>query len=250
MARRAKSRGAPAAAGAPLWMVTFSDMVTLLLTFFVMLMATANFEDVGRVEAVLQSIRTALAVGGYHKNLLGISKDTLEGPREIVEMKKTMPVTADLTAVLENAISRDLVRMTRTQTEVRLAMDPSVFFPPGQTELHPAAFGVVVEVANILENHAGLDLRVEGHSDGSGTTAERWNISTLRATAVAAAIDERGQGLAPRIDAVGRGAGHPMDSTPDSPWNRRVELVFTSREPKVLGGLRDIMNISGGGHGG
>ena len=248
MARRAKSKSAPAAAGAPLWMVTFSDMVTLLLTFFVMLMATANFEDVGRVEAVLESIRNALAVGGYHRNLLGISDQEGNLSEEINELKNLMPRTADLTAVLENAISKDMVRMTRTQTEVRLAIDPAVFFAPGQTELHPAAFGVVVEVANIMENHKALEVRVEGNSDNSGTTAERWRVSTLRATAVAAAIDERGRGLTSRIEAVGRGDGHPIDKAPDSPWNRRVELVFTSHEPKVLGGLRDIMNISGGQH--
>ena len=35
-------------AGAPAWMVTYSDMVTLLLTFFVMLLAMASFESPGR----------------------------------------------------------------------------------------------------------------------------------------------------------------------------------------------------------
>ena len=47
MARRKKKEKAKAEPGAPLWMVTFSDMVTLLLCFFVMQLAFANFEDPG-----------------------------------------------------------------------------------------------------------------------------------------------------------------------------------------------------------
>ena len=56
-----KEKKAPA--GAPLWMVTYSDMVTLLLTFFVMLLAMANFEDIKRIDAVMGSIQASLGMG-------------------------------------------------------------------------------------------------------------------------------------------------------------------------------------------
>ena len=46
--------------GAPMWMSTFSDMVTLLLTFFVLLLSMASFEDPSKVQAVFESIRSAL----------------------------------------------------------------------------------------------------------------------------------------------------------------------------------------------
>ena len=55
-------------AGAPAWMVTYSDMVTLLLTFFVMLLAMASFESPGRVDKVIESLRRAFGVGGYSPN--------------------------------------------------------------------------------------------------------------------------------------------------------------------------------------
>ena len=51
--------------GAPEWMVTYGDMVTLLLTFFVMLVATAEFEVVeDRFTAAVQSFRDALGMSG------------------------------------------------------------------------------------------------------------------------------------------------------------------------------------------
>jgi chemotaxis protein MotB len=63
--RREKSGGDEGGGpSAPFWMVTYSDMVTLLLTFFVMLLAMANFEEVGRVDAVFESIRLVLGVDG------------------------------------------------------------------------------------------------------------------------------------------------------------------------------------------
>ena len=42
--------------GLPAWMATYSDMVTLLLTFFVLLLAMATFDDTKRVEAVFESL--------------------------------------------------------------------------------------------------------------------------------------------------------------------------------------------------
>ena len=50
--------------GAPLWMVTYSDMVTLLLCFFVMQLSMANFLDPGKVDAALESLKAAFSSGG------------------------------------------------------------------------------------------------------------------------------------------------------------------------------------------
>ena len=48
--KREKKKEECKGGGAPEWMVTYSDMVTLLLTFFVMLLAMASFESPGRVD--------------------------------------------------------------------------------------------------------------------------------------------------------------------------------------------------------
>ena len=54
----------------PRWIATYADLVTLLMAFFVMLLAMANFEDTHRVEAVLSSIRDAFGVDGSDISLL------------------------------------------------------------------------------------------------------------------------------------------------------------------------------------
>ena len=59
------------APGLPPWMMTYSDMVTLLLTFFIMMLAMANFDDIQKIQAVFKSIRKALGVGGSNTALIG-----------------------------------------------------------------------------------------------------------------------------------------------------------------------------------
>ena len=94
--RREKKAAASSGPSAPFWMVTYSDMVTLLLTFFVMMMAMANFEEVGRVEAVLESIRLALGAGGQHQTLLGVSPSEMNQPSELQPLDEMQPIMAEL----------------------------------------------------------------------------------------------------------------------------------------------------------
>ena len=67
MAKKREKKKEDKKGGAPEWMVTYSDMVTLLLTFFVMQLAMANFEDPGKIDAALESIRAAFGSGGLEK---------------------------------------------------------------------------------------------------------------------------------------------------------------------------------------
>ena len=60
-----KKKPAAESAGAPLWMVTYGDMVTLLLTFFVMLLAMSEVKKDDRFIDFMQAIREAFGyVGG------------------------------------------------------------------------------------------------------------------------------------------------------------------------------------------
>ena len=73
MARRKKKCDeCPAMAS---WMLTYGDMVTLLLTFFVLLISMASFEDPGKIESAMQSIRNALRVGGFKRHMVGAVRE-------------------------------------------------------------------------------------------------------------------------------------------------------------------------------
>ena len=216
---------------APFWMVTYSDMVTLLLTFFVMLMAMANFEEVGRVEAVMESIRLALGAGGRHQTLTGVTEEEQNQPAELEELDELQPVMSNLRESLTRHVSDDFVRMTRTQTEIRVMLSDRVLFEPGSNRLHPAAYSLLSGIAETLAGHP-VNIIVEGHTDGSGPVKKNWELSATRAVAVVAFMQDRGGIDGRKLEARGYGPFRPAaPEGADRTWDRRVELVIQSTSP-------------------
>ena len=219
-----KKKAAPA--GAPLWMVTYSDMVTLLMTFFVMLLAMANFEDATKVDAVMGSIQLALGRGTGDHTAPGTEKFP-EKPEGKSDMDK---VGSKLSDALANHLSDDLIKMSQTPTEIRIKLPGRILFAPGSAELHPAALQLLADIAGALRDKK-VNLEVEGHTDGTGGADENWLVSAERALAVLSELQERG-GLDGRyLKGVAMGQYHPANlEGGSSEWNRRVEIVIRTRE--------------------
>ncbi len=64
------------APGVPEWVVTYGDMMSLLLTFFIMLVSMSKLKDDGRVQAMLDSIREAFGPTSGSSGVLGKSLQT------------------------------------------------------------------------------------------------------------------------------------------------------------------------------
>ena len=115
--KREKKKEEAKSGGAPEWMVTYSDMVTLLLTFFVMLLAMASFESPGRVDKVIESLRRAFGVGGYSPNPEKAQKNPSAHTSDSKTTKdQVKPIVTQLREILSKKISDDLVKMTKTRT--------------------------------------------------------------------------------------------------------------------------------------
>lgn len=234
---------------APFWMVTYSDMVTLLLTFFVMLMAMASFEEVGRVEAVLESIRLALGAGGRHQTLMGVTPEEQNQPSEIEPLDELQPIMAQLRESLNRHVSDDFVRMTRTQTEIRVQLSDQVLFEPGRADLHPAAFSLLGGVAEAIAGQP-VNINVEGHTDATGDVKGNWELSALRAVAVVAFMQDRGGIDGRKLEARGYGSFRPASpGAGDATWDRRVELVIQSKSPLAYDAIYKVEQLMGGGDG-
>lgn len=244
--RREKPQEEDGGPSAPFWMVTYSDMVTLLLTFFVMLMAMANFEEVGRVEAVLESIRLALGAGGQHQTLLGVTPEELNQPSEIQPLDELQPVMAELRESLARHVSDDFIKMTRTQTEIRVSLSDRVLFAPGSDQLHPAAYGILSTLGKTLAGHP-VKIRVEGHTDASGTPAANWRLSSLRAVAVVTSMQESGGLDGRNLEAHGFASYRPSSPDGGDPtWDRRVELVIQSKSAIAYDAIYKVEQLTGG----
>lgn len=103
-----------------------------------------------------------------------------------------------------------------------------IHFDTGRANLRPESTPTLEEIARMMETHADLRLRVEGHTDNTGAAEANQTLSQKRAQAVVGyLVTEKGI-AADRLEAVGLGATQPAadNATPEGrQTNRRVELV-------------------------
>ncbi|MGB3543630.1 OmpA family protein [Rubrivirga sp.] len=102
-----------------------------------------------------------------------------------------------------------------------------ILFNTGSATLQPESFSVVQEIASMMEEHPGLRVRVEGHTDNTGNASSNQSLSERRAEAVRTMLIGLGVS-AGRVEAAGMGASRPIadNGTPEGQrQNRRVELV-------------------------
>ena len=229
-------------------MATFSDMVTLLMTFFVMLMAMANFEDTRRIEAVFHSIKSALGVGANQMNRVGTHNEAQSMTPDSPRQDSIQPVMAKLRQAFSKHLSDDLVRMVNNEQEIRLRLDDRVLFRPGSTTLHPAAYALLTDIATVLSEEP-VEIRVEGHTDASGDSVANWGLSSGRAVAVVLALQEKGPIEGKRLEADAFGEFRPAASFGEvETWNRRVELVLRSDNVNTAG-VVELLAAPGGSDG-
>jgi chemotaxis protein MotB len=224
--RKKKSAGA----GAPAWMVTYADMVTLLLTFFVLLLSMANM-DVSKVMDALGSLRGAFGIFGTS------ARTEVEKPKVI----SFTPIDDDYVQRLYNKVQAIMSRMkidqdidlVKDRGAVILQVKESILFDPGSRRLKSSAYPVLRKIANLVRP-LPLALRIEGHTDNSPSAdpdMSNWDLSVLRAVAVLKFLVEEKLIPLERLAAVGYGDQHPvaLNSTEEGrALNRRVEFVLES----------------------
>jgi len=222
----------------PTWLNTYGDMVTLLLTFFIMLFAYSTL-DAARFEALVLSLQGSL---GVLDSGMTISDDPVVSGREspfgeiyqrsLVADETTRSLFDALRALQERYDLYDVVAIESTERGIVIHFTDRVLFDTGRAEIKPEARevlqAVAVELAK-LPHH----IRVEGHTDNVPIHNERfpsnWELSTARAVTVLRFLIQVG-GLDPeRLSAVGYGEYRPIASN-DTPEgrarNRRVDIVL------------------------
>lgn len=232
----------PEEATAPAWMATFGDLMSLLLTFFVLLMSFASM-DVRRFAAVVGSMRDAFGVQRLHPGHIESLSDSLvqlsdtestpfmrviDVPTRIPEREQSMMARIEMT-LKEQKLQR-VVQIEHTPDGVVIRVPDAMLFDSGSADLRPGAVVLLREIASLIQQTPG-DVAVRGHSDASpissGGFRSNWELSTDRAVAAVVhlveveGVDER------RLRASGFGATRPLARDGDDrSADRRVEFVF------------------------
>ncbi|HLU28525.1 MAG TPA: flagellar motor protein MotB [Glycomyces sp.] len=219
---------------APFWMATFSDMVTLLLAFFVMIVAMSEVE--------VQKFEEALSYFNGHTAMLKSSEithvitPTHVGNHDLMPAQELQAQRYD--SLLQRLAEADLgeaVQVNLTQRGVHVSIADSVMFASGEAELLPDARALLAVVAGVIEDDV-KSVVVEGHTDSVPIQTLRfpsnWELSASRAAAVVRFLLAQEGALPPiRYQASGYGEFRPRapNTTPDGrARNRRVEILLSS----------------------
>jgi chemotaxis protein MotB len=229
MARRKKP---VVKAGAPEWMVTYGDMVTLLLTFFVMLASMANFNDVDeRFMAAVRSIREALGMRGQVGTAMDPSVDFHSLLHKLESIVKP-DLPQDYGDSEDEGIHGKNFRLRRIRDGMEITMGGPVLFEPFSTTLSDDARAKLEQIGEALRGHRNK-IEIRGHAAEEPRPAD-WTyhdamaLSYARAEAVADELIQ--QGVDERtLRLVAVGANEPVAQEvydlAKRGDNRRVEIV-------------------------
>jgi len=229
-----KERKADGPAGAPAWMVTYSDLVTLLLTFFVLLLSMASMDPVRFTEAS-SSLKDAF---GMHREpahvefaipVLPSSPVTQFTP---VQIQSTDRVYKKVKSQIDSLrLNNDVGLLKKDDDSIILRINDSLIFGPGQSKIAPRARPVLRNIADIIRP-LPMDLRIEGHTDDipmHGLPIDNWDLSVNRSISVLKYFSHGDLLPLDRMAAVGYGKERPIVANKDDAsraQNRRVDFVL------------------------
>lgn len=218
--------------GSPAWMATYSDLATLLLTFFVLLLSFANM-DAQQFREALGSVREAFGVTYVDPGHFAARSTT------IVELgdsngKTVLKESSALRAVKDAVARRGLAGEVEVSAEERgivLRVRDQILFDVGSDVVREEGIPVLEKVADLALDFQGR-IAIEGHTDNRPISTLRfpsnWELSAFRATAVLGHLVSHGVprerlGIAGYADTVPLA---PNDTVEGRASNRRVEFIF------------------------
>lgn len=196
------------------WLLTYADVITLLMAFFVVLIAV-SYVDINLWEQLKQGLRSEIT-----------SDDTVRTP--LAEVK------ADLDELLATEREAGMVEINLGRDGIYMLFESSSFYQSGDAELLPTGRGIVDKVVQALNaiTYYKFNVDVEGHTDNIPINTSRfpsnWELSVARASNVVKYFIQ--EGLEPdRLKASGYADTKPIRPNQDEFGRNIPENMATNR---------------------
>lgn len=199
------------------WMVTFSDLITLMMTFFILLY-TFNDPNPEKLETI------AAPTPG----LLNMAESAFSEPISVLRANSLIKENIQV-FLSENSIRN--VEVSQRDEGLIVTIPTDILFEKDSDELNGEAKEILHKIASYL-NKTGYHIRVEGHTDNRAIQSARfqdhWELSLARA--YNGLQEMLKAGIAPvRLSLVGKGVSQPRFSNKSAEGrrlNRRLELII------------------------
>ena len=236
MARKKKKGGEE---GLAAWLVTFSDLVTLLLTFFVLLLSMASMDRVmlSRMTPFSSDVNVVNYRGsGQIPQSIKLVLKLIENPQSVLDkpnrLKDLLFPEDELPPDIDvSTLDRNLRIMLKPEG-LAIVLTDDLLFPSGGYTLNEGASKLLEQVGLMLR-YTSADCNITGHTDNiPGRRISNDDLSGLRAMAV---LDYylKQDFTASRFSISAYGADKPLESNDTEAgrrMNRRVEILVKTEQ--------------------
>lgn len=187
--------------GSPAWMATFSDLMNLLLCFFVLLFSMSSI-DASKYEQVVASLTQSFSIFSGGATAIGEGTLISSGVSQLNELdeyfsnagkaseedevdeadpmkeykeelkkeqkEKTEQLYEEVVSEAEKQNVADSVSVqmdTEAYQFVQISLSGAILFDSGKADIKKSAFPILTRVGNILSRYKGYQIKIEGHTD-------------------------------------------------------------------------------------
>tara|TARA_B100000959_G_C14984105_1_gene624811 strand:- start:717 stop:1526 length:810 start_codon:yes stop_codon:yes gene_type:complete len=252
------------------WMVTFSDLLTLMMTFFVMLLTMSSVQSTevkeafsffdsfyyeeGDPESQSKDSYGVLDSQGFSPQKNTQSGDLMGLPFKQISARTIAKDADELEALLielahnaetkftdfseEEANELKNIAITNDPRGITVDLPDSLLFKQGDAAINPHSIAILKILGNLVQKTPYI-VKIEGHSDNvkvkSSVFPSNWELSVSRATNIMRYfIENKFVATSKRISAYGYSEFQPLvsnDSLENRKKNRRIEVIL--KKPKI-----------------
>lgn len=216
------------------WMITFSDMVTLLITFFVLLISMSSMDSKALKEMF-----------GFFNEVLGpleyAEVQEIQGLPTIVEVASTK-IFLDSLSLNRNLLNslekkgasgfagrgKDILEVRESNRGLAVLINGDVLFEKGSSDVSKDAAAILGSVAEVIKDTEAT-ISIEGHTDDQGNVHELYRLSLRRSVSILNYFVYT-TGLSPtRFGVAGYGPTRPVAANTtekNREKNRRIEIIL------------------------
>ncbi|MCP4302218.1 MAG: OmpA family protein [Gammaproteobacteria bacterium] len=259
------SDGAPQkaeSAGVPAWVMTFADLMTLLMCFFVLLLAFSEM-DAAKFKQLSGSMKEAFGVQSeievrtipkgtsvvaqefspgkpepssinqVRQFTIDSNRNTLDAlDRELKEIRETRDHARRLRMALKEELERGNVSIQTEGMKVIVHIMENASFDSGMADLRKGFLPALTKIGELIDNNSG-EVTISGHTDNVPISNDRfrsnWDLSTSRAVSVAHDLLQVSKLSPENIIVTGHADTRPRapnDSVQNRAKNRRVDIAI------------------------
>jgi chemotaxis protein MotB len=223
------------------WLLTYADLMTLLLVFFILLYSISSL-NLEKFKHAIQSIQVSLGETSPRVGLMDLvnvpeSKDQSFTIEDMTGLRaREQEMLESLNEVIADKNQSDNILVYAKDGKITIQIRGAVLFTSGSAKFNEIAIPILDEITSIIQSYPEYFTNIKGHTDDVPIKTvqfpSNWELSAVRATTVLKHLIAGGVNPH-RLTATGYGELLPLvdnDSSENRAANRRVEFVLEKRD--------------------